>query len=260
MKNKCKLFGFAAVIAAIILCFPACSDGSNDTLKNVPVNPNPADSDPVSVSGVSLDKTNISLVVGSTANLSATVAPDNATNKAVTWSSSDPTKATVAADGTVTAVAAGTATITVTTTEIGYSASCVVTVTPPPVSIPTTGVTALTKGVYDYFEDVTTGTVTWYKFTATKTPQWIWVDIYGCSIKYQVYTSSGVTVGNEVTKTPSNTDSYIGRRYSVNVTVGSEYFIKVTVVSGTEEENYGFLIGFSDDGGISDEPDDPDWD
>ena len=128
MKNKCKLFGFAAVIAAIILCFPACSDGSNDTLKNVPVNPNPADSDPVSVSGVSLDKTNISLVVGSTANLSATVAPDNATNKAVTWSSSDTTKATVS-NGVVIAVAEGTATIKVTTADGGKTASCTVTIT-----------------------------------------------------------------------------------------------------------------------------------
>jgi len=240
-----------ALVAVIGFGVISCGDDDSDD-----------DGGTVYVTGVTLNKTTLTLTltVNGTEKLIATVAPDNATNKAVTWSSSDPTKATVAADGTVTAVAAGTATITVTTTEIGYSASCVVTVTPPPVSIPTTGVTALTKGVYDYFEDVTTGTVTWYKFTATKTPQWIWVDIYGCSIKYQVYTSSGVTVGNEVTKTPSNTDSYIGRRYSVNVTVGSEYFIKVTVVSGTEEENYGFLIGFSDDGGISDEPDDPDWD
>ena len=82
---------------------------------------------PVSVTGVSLDKTTMSLAVGGTGTLTATVAPENAENRAVTWSTSDDTVATVA-EGTVTAIKAGTATITVTTVDGGKTAQCTVTV------------------------------------------------------------------------------------------------------------------------------------
>ena len=81
----------------------------------------------VSVTGVSLDKTELSLTVGGTETLTATVAPDNATDKTVTWTSSNPSVATVE-NGVVTAVAPGTATITVTTQDNNYTASCTVTV------------------------------------------------------------------------------------------------------------------------------------
>ena len=83
--------------------------------------------EPVPVTGVTLDKGTMSLTAGGTATLTATVAPADASNKAVIWSSSDETVATVA-DGTVTALKAGTATITVTTEEGGKTAQCMVTV------------------------------------------------------------------------------------------------------------------------------------
>jgi hypothetical protein len=82
----------------------------------------------VPVTGVSLDKTSLALKVDATATLIATVAPDDATNKAVTWSSSDESVATVE-DGEVTAIAEGEATITVTTVDGDFSAYCAVTVT-----------------------------------------------------------------------------------------------------------------------------------
>ena len=87
----------------------------------------------VSVTGVSLDSEELSLTVGGTAALNATVSPDNATNKTVTWSTSNPSVATVDANGLVTAVAPGEATITA--TAGGVSAACEVTVNPyiPPV-------------------------------------------------------------------------------------------------------------------------------
>ena len=81
----------------------------------------------VSVTGVELDKTSLSLYEGDTETLTATVKPDNATNKAVTWTSSDAGVATVE-NGVVTAVSSGTATITVTTVDGGKTASCAVTV------------------------------------------------------------------------------------------------------------------------------------
>jgi uncharacterized repeat protein (TIGR02543 family) len=78
--------------------------------------------------GISLDKTTASIIAGGTASLTATVAPSNATNKNVTWSSSNPAVATVN-NGLVRAVAAGNATITVATVDGSKTAQCVVTVT-----------------------------------------------------------------------------------------------------------------------------------
>lgn len=83
---------------------------------------------PQGVTGVSLDKTTLTLAVNDTGKLTATVIPDNATNKNVTWKSSNTSVATVSADGTVTAKNAGTATITVTTVDGGKTATCTVTV------------------------------------------------------------------------------------------------------------------------------------
>lgn len=82
----------------------------------------------VPVTGVTLNKTSTSLYVGDTETLTATVAPDNATNKAVTWTSSDSTVATVDQNGVVTALARGTAVITATAADGNYTATCTVTV------------------------------------------------------------------------------------------------------------------------------------
>lgn len=80
----------------------------------------------VSVTGVTLNKTTLKLGKGTSETLTATVAPTNATNKKVTWTSSDPAVATVDASGKVTGVANGTATITVTTEDGGHTATCAV--------------------------------------------------------------------------------------------------------------------------------------
>ncbi|WP_423190379.1 Ig-like domain-containing protein [Alkalibacterium sp. f15] len=72
----------------------------------------------VPVTGVNLNRSEVELTSdGQRTSLSATVSPSNATNKKVTWSSSDESVATVSASGVVTAVANGTATITVTTED-----------------------------------------------------------------------------------------------------------------------------------------------
>lgn len=90
----------------------------------------------VAVTEVTLNQATAALEVGANADsaktavqLSATVAPANATNKDVTWASNDPAIATVSADGLVTAKGDGTATITVTTVDGSKTAACVVTVT-----------------------------------------------------------------------------------------------------------------------------------
>lgn len=84
----------------------------------------------VPVTGVTLNQTAVTLDIDQSITLTATVAPENATNKAVTWASDKTDVATVDANGKVTAVAAGTANITVTTQDGGKTATCVVTVNP----------------------------------------------------------------------------------------------------------------------------------
>ena len=103
----------------------------------------------VPVTGVSLNTSTLNLIEGGTDTLTATVEPNNATNRNVTWSSDNPSVATVN-NGVVSAVSEGTATITVTTADGGKTATCAVTVTAAPV--PVSGVklnkseTALTVG------------------------------------------------------------------------------------------------------------------
>lgn len=83
----------------------------------------------VTVTGVTLNKTTLSLLEGNFETLTATVSPDNASNKSVTWKSSATDIAKVDDSGKVTAVKAGSATITVTTADGGKTADCSVTVT-----------------------------------------------------------------------------------------------------------------------------------
>ena len=81
------------------------------------------------VTGVTLNKATAPLHVGKTLTLTATVAPANAANKSVAWTSSNPNLAVVSNGGVVTGAKSGTCTITVTAGGGKFSASCIVTVT-----------------------------------------------------------------------------------------------------------------------------------
>lgn len=131
MKKKSilllPLILFGMVIAG---CHGKKSDSSGKQ-DDTPVQPSggedtPSGEDVVHVSSVSVSPTSLNLEVGDTGNLTATVMPVNATNKTVTWSSSNSSFASVS-NGVVTAVAKGQATITA--TADGKSGTCVVTVT-----------------------------------------------------------------------------------------------------------------------------------
>lgn len=82
---------------------------------------------PVPVTGIALDRKTASIGTGESLTLTPIFSPETATNKNVTWSSSDKTVATVE-NGIVTPLKKGTTTITVTTEDGGFSASCLVTV------------------------------------------------------------------------------------------------------------------------------------
>ena len=85
----------------------------------------------IPVTSVSLNKTELTLEKGKSETLTATVSPSNATDKAVSWQSSNTAVATVDQDGKVTAVNLGNATITVTTKDGSKTATCSVTVKRP---------------------------------------------------------------------------------------------------------------------------------
>lgn len=87
----------------------------------------------IPVTAVTLDKTSLSLAKGSSETLTATVSPRNATDKTVTWTSSNPAVATVDQNGLVTAVNSGNATITASAGD--FSATCEVSVVIPVTSI-----------------------------------------------------------------------------------------------------------------------------
>lgn len=89
--------------------------GANEVPENVPV------------TGVTLDKSTLSMQVGASQKLTSTVQPSNATNQAVTWSASNANIITVS-NGTVTAKSVGNAVVTVQTADGGYTATCDVTI------------------------------------------------------------------------------------------------------------------------------------
>ena len=121
---------------------------------------------PIVVEEISFNKTSVSLKVGETVTLTATVKPDNATDKTVTWSTSDASVATVN-DGIVTAKKVGTATITAKAGD--KSATCEITVVATPVTAVTLNKTSVSLKAGETVtltatvkpDDATDKTVTW---------------------------------------------------------------------------------------------------
>ena len=133
MKTSFKSIIKASVLAAVTSLFVvACGD------KEQEITPTPTGPTTVAVTGVSLSKSSLTLTEGGSETIAASVTPSNATNQAVSWSSSNTGVATVDG-GKVTAVKAGSATITVTTSDGGKTAKCEVTVEAK--VIPVSGIT-----------------------------------------------------------------------------------------------------------------------
>ena len=103
----------------------------------------------INVTGVTLEPETLTLYIDETATLTATVQPEDATNKIVAWTSSD-TEIVTVFNGTVTAKAAGTATITVTTQEGSFTAECVVTVVQKEQGIVINGIKWATRNLAAY--------------------------------------------------------------------------------------------------------------
>ncbi|MBM1107999.1 Ig-like domain-containing protein [Aurantibacter crassamenti] len=94
---------------------------------------------PIAVTGITVDPTTTSIQVDETTLIEAIVAPANASNTNVTWTTSDPNIATVNTNGLVRGITAGDVTITATTTDGSFSASAQITITAKPIAV--TGIT-----------------------------------------------------------------------------------------------------------------------
>lgn len=107
-----RILPFIALAAVSVLSMFSCK-------------PEPAE---IRVASISLSKSTLELTVGDQASLDATISPDNATNKEISWASDNEAVATVSSAGVVKALRAGTASITAKTVDQGKTASCAVTV------------------------------------------------------------------------------------------------------------------------------------
>ena len=174
----------------------------------------------VPVTGVRLNKTSARAVAGSTVALVATVVPSTATNKAVTWKSSNDKVATVSSTGLVTTRAGVSATITVTTSDGGKKATAVITVI-----VPVTGVTVSPASVKVPVGKTATLKATVHPSTATNRA------VTWSSSKTAVVTvapTTGVVTARKVgTATITARTSDGGRTSSATVTV----FVPVTGVT-----------------------------
>lgn len=168
----------------------------------------------VHVTSVSLNKNTLSMEEGDTEQLTETVLPANATDKSVSWSSSNNAVATVNSSGLVTAVSAGSATITVTTTDGGYTASCAVTVTQPSyteyqlASTMTVGKTYIVadgnSGTVNMMSNESSGSRTLKGYTATVTNNKL--QLRDSLATKCVFTCVQTVVGNSVTTTLEDSD------------------------------------------------------
>jgi len=189
------------VIAAIIGFSMACGDDNGTT---------------VPVTGVTLNENSISLDIGGTKTITATVSPSNATNKTIGWVSSNPSVATVTY-GTVVAVSAGSATIIVTTEDGSKTAYCSVDVNDPSLSILNGNITINPSGPVAVNTELTAA----YSGTEAVSFQW---------------KKDGNNIGTASTENPNKYTPTAAGGYSVTVSLtgyNSKTSAPVSVIRGS---------------------------
>ena len=189
------------------------------------------------VTGISLNNSNLSLYTGKTATLTATVTPENATNKAVTWKSSDDTIATVDNNGKVTAVKEGTATITATAADgSGVYATCTVTVNQSTYSI-SADTTAIDFGsAYTSYTQPAAKTVT---ITNTGN-QTLTLNQPASTVSFEVgtLTKTQLAAGEKATFTVQPKARLAVGTYSENFTVSGDGGATVTITANFTVQRY----------------------
>jgi len=203
----------SAALLALSLSLLSCSGGKD--------NPKPVGPTFIPVTGIALDRTTITLAVNTDSikeTLVATVQPSNATNKRVTWATSNADVVSIA-NGIVTAIASGTATITATTLDGEKAATCAVTVEGPDVYVGVENYGLVKngilqkgygKGVLCYFlhgDDIYVGGyegstisngITFWNAEDSVATIWKNGDIYWQDPTYRTIGSLGITASNDM--------------------------------------------------------------
>ena len=206
----------------------------------------------VKVEGIILDKSNCNLFVGDKTTISATVLPENASNKKVVWISNNPDIASVNAEGTVTALNPGNAVITATTEDGAYTAECEISVVERKVeSIEIIEEPIKTTYIQNYegldvtggkirltYNDETTEEIDMTKDmvsgfdNTTLGPQTLTVTYEGNTAIFEVTIIEKELVSIEIAQQPNKT-TYIQNYEDLDVTGGK---IRLTYNDGTTEE------------------------
>ena len=190
MKNRRLIL--LPCLALLAMSISSCNVSPNNPSHGEPSQ----NQNDTSVNGVSLSYEELTMYKGKSATLKATVTPDTATNKEVSWTSSNTSVATVN-NGVITAISEGTSVITVKTKEGGYTATCALTViaeeeeTPYEPDTTDTDIyfitdSTLSNGTYDSTADE-------YTFSVTKNYKQIYVN---APEKVIVIELNGVTLEN----------------------------------------------------------------
>ncbi|MCC8051025.1 MAG: Ig-like domain-containing protein [Clostridiales bacterium] len=182
------------------------------------------------VTSLVLSSSTLTLEDGDSSTLSATISPSNATNQTVTWTSSDPSIATVNASGRVTAISCGTATITA---QVGNkTATCEVTVyVPVNISLPEVPVSICKYSSSLRLQKMCKVTDVWYEVSKSGSQYYYKIYISGeklydssgssisssCPIGYKIYDENDAVVKSG---TISSTAVCVGEKFSGSYTNG----------------------------------------
>lgn len=194
------------------------------------------------VTAVSVTPTADTLIINETVQLTATVTPANATNRIVSWSSSDAAIATVSIDGLVKAIAPGVATITVTTADGAKTATSRIDVTPPPGGIWTIGDdkdSSWNWSGWDVYDDNAcyegtghggdaNGSFGSYTFNGTEVEYYAWNGPDGADVEIFIdNVSKGIFSLNAAA------DMYNARVFNISGLAAGNHTIKIVKVSGS---------------------------
>jgi formylglycine-generating enzyme required for sulfatase activity len=218
-----------SMMAVALFLVPNCN---NKDSEDFPKGTTKATEETVAVTGVTLNKNTMSLVTGSSETLTATVAPADATNKAVVWLSGNTAVATVN-NGTVTAVYPGTAKITVITVDGSKTAECTVMVG----SLLMPGESEMVSvqgGTFEMGDPNLTHTVTLSSFNVGRYPvtQKQWEAIMGTTVSQQrdKYTAQYIPTGQPIAALNGAGDN--NPMYYVSWDEVQEFIVKLKATTG----------------------------
>ena len=197
----------------------------------------------INVSSVALDKTTVNLKKGETVKLNATVAPADADNKEVTYTSSNSAVAKVDNTGLVTALSSGEAVITVTTKDGSKTASCKVTVAKETEPLAITVTSKISGNDYTFTANATGGNKDYtYKFIVYNrtTNSWGLVQAFGTA-NTCVWKKGSVGVRDFYVDVKDSNGTVVRSR-AMTITINTEITPKPVITSSASEVNVGDKI------------------